>query len=190
MPDIRSEVMKAIPRLIALAGAAALAGCAMADFTPYVGAQQNWPTASGAFVATQYAVPVYYGLPPRPYIVLGYLDATTAPIRQRGVVEFAARRAKEIGGDAIIVQSTGRQYVGTYSSGGAFTSGNYSGTFSGTAIGSGVYGHTYGSGYATTSTWGTSIPLFAGKASVLIIKFKQKTAELLHKRPAARSVRV
>jgi hypothetical protein len=60
--------------------AAALAGCATADFTPYVGAQQNWPTARGAIVASEYAVPAYYGYPPRPYIVLGYLDATTAPV--------------------------------------------------------------------------------------------------------------
>jgi hypothetical protein len=28
--------------------AAALVGCATADFTPYQGAQQNWPTARGA----------------------------------------------------------------------------------------------------------------------------------------------
>jgi hypothetical protein len=159
-------------RLTALAIAAALTGCATADFTPYQGAQQNWPTARGAFVATQYAVPVYHGYPPRPYIVLGYLDATTAPIRQRGVVEFAARRAKEIGGDAIIVIGTGTQYAGTYSSGGAFTSGNYSGNFSGTAVGANVYGQSHGSGYATTNAWGSSVPLFLGKASVLIIKFK------------------
>jgi hypothetical protein len=71
-----------------------------------------------------------------------------------------------------IVQSSGRQYAGTYSSGGAFTSGNYTGNFSGTAVDGSVYGHTYGSGYATTNTWGTSVPLFRGKASVLIIKFK------------------
>jgi hypothetical protein len=156
--------MNTIPRLLALILAAALTGCAVADFMPYQGAQQNWPTARGAFVNTQYAVPAYYGYPPRPYNVLGYLDATTAPIRQRGVVEFAARRAKEIGGDAIIVQSSGRQYAGTYSSGGAFTSGNYAGTYG--------YGNIYGSGYATTNARGTSVPLFLGKASVLIIKFK------------------
>ena len=153
-----------ILRLIALSSAAALTGCATADFTPYQGAQQNWPTARGAFVNTQYAVPAYYGYPPRPYVVLGYLDATTAPIRRRGVVEFAARRAKEIGGDAIIVQSSGSQYAGTLHSGGAFTSGNYTGTYG--------YGNIYGSGYATTNAWGSSVPLFRGKASVLIIKFK------------------
>jgi hypothetical protein len=146
---MKEIVINTISRPIALALAAALTSCATADFTPYVGAQQNWPTASGAFVSSQYAVPAYYGLPPRPYKVLGYLDATTAPIRQRGVVEFAARRAQEIGGDAIIVQTA--EGSGTYSSESAYTSCNYSGTFSGTAIGSGVYGHTYGSGYATTN---------------------------------------
>lgn len=78
-------------------------GCANADFTPYVGAQQNWPIAGGAFVSNRYIVPAYYGLPPGPYVALGYLDATTAPVRRRGVVEFGARRSKEIGGDAIIV---------------------------------------------------------------------------------------
>lgn len=140
-----------------------LSSCATADFTPYAGAQRSWPTGQGAFVATQYAVPAYYGLPPRPYTVLGYLDATTAPIRRRGVVEFSARRAKEIGGDAIIVMSSGTQYAGTYSTGSAFTSGNYTGTYG--------YGNIYGSGYATTNAWGTSVPLFRGKASVLIIKF-------------------
>jgi len=164
--------MNTIPRLLALILNAALTGCAVADFTPYQGAQQNWPTARRALVANQYAVPAYYGYPPRPYIVLGYLDATTAPIRQRGVVEFAARRAKEIGGDAIIVHSSGRQFAGTYHSGGAFTSGNYTGSFTGTAIGGNVYGQTYGGGYATTNAWGASVPLFLGKASVLIIKFK------------------
>ena len=67
-----------ISRLLGLTVAAALTGCAVADFTPYQGAQQNWPTARGAFVSTQYAVPAYHGYPARPYIVLGYLDATTA----------------------------------------------------------------------------------------------------------------
>jgi hypothetical protein len=160
--------MKKLPSLLlpnfSLIGVALfLSSCATADFTPYAGAQEHWPTARGAFVATQFAVPAYYGLPSRPYIVLGYLDATTAPIRRREVVEFSARRAKEIGGDAIIVMSSGAQYAGTYSTGGAFTSGNYTGSYG--------YGNIYGTGYATTNSWGTSIPLFLGKASVLIIKF-------------------
>jgi hypothetical protein len=68
-----------------------LYGCAIADFEPYSGQQQNWPTSPGTFVNTTYVVPTYFGYPPRPYNVIGYLDATTAPIRHRGVVAFAGR---------------------------------------------------------------------------------------------------
>jgi hypothetical protein len=80
--------------------------CTIADFEPYSGQQQqNWPTSPGTFVSNEYIVPTYFGYPPRPYNVMGYLDARTAPIRHRGVVVFAARRAKELGADATIVLS-------------------------------------------------------------------------------------
>jgi hypothetical protein len=61
--------------------AAALADCATADFTPYVGAQQNWSTARGAIVASEYAVPAYYGYPPRSYIVLAAMRSATKIVR-------------------------------------------------------------------------------------------------------------
>jgi hypothetical protein len=80
------------------------------------------------------------------------------------VVEFAARRAKEIGGDAIIVLGAGSHYIGTYSSGSAFTSGTYTGNYN--------YGNFYGQSYGSTHASAMSVPLFAGKASVLIIKFE------------------
>ncbi len=142
-----------------------LAGCATSDFKPYSGAQQDWPTAPGGFVENKYAVPAYYGPPPKPYEIIGYLDATTAPIRQRGVLKYAASRAKELGGDAIIVLHEGKEYVGTHHSGSAHTTGRFSGYQSGGAF--------YGRGSATTSYSGDSFPMFAGKASVIIIKFKQ-----------------
>jgi hypothetical protein len=41
--------MKTFPLLV-VAAVALLTGCATADFTPYVGEQQRWPTAKGAFV--------------------------------------------------------------------------------------------------------------------------------------------
>src|SRR5438094_9949625 len=44
--------MNTTTRFIAFSLAAALTGCATADFTPYEGAQQKWPTSSGAFVQT------------------------------------------------------------------------------------------------------------------------------------------
>jgi hypothetical protein len=133
-----------------------LSGCALADFEPYSGQQQNWPTSPGTFVNNTYVVPTYFGYPPRPYNVIGYLDATTAPIRHRGVVAFAARRAKELGADAIIVLSHGTEYAGTISTGSAFTSGQF-----------------YGSGFnATTTGTGFSGPLVFGKASIILIKWR------------------
>jgi hypothetical protein len=84
------------------------------------------------------------------------LAATRAPIRHRGVVAFAARRAKELGADAFIVLSHGTQYAGTISAGSAFTS-----------------GHFYGSGFnATTTGTGFSGPLVFGKASIILIKWR------------------
>ena len=83
--------MKRFPLTIALLASAVLSGCATADFTPYVGEQQRWPTAKGAFVTTidsydgpgrsgtgqQYTLPVYFGPPNRPYVVLGSVDVDT-----------------------------------------------------------------------------------------------------------------
>src|SRR5436190_20809822 len=96
-----------------------LGGCAIADFTPYSGAQQNWPVSSGTFVDNKYAVPVFYGAPNRPYVVIGYLNAETAPVRSRrgAVVAFMARRAQELGGNGLIVIGTGSQYAGSVSAG-------------------------------------------------------------------------
>ena len=168
--------MKSLCKLIPFSLAAAVAGCALADFKPYVGAQQKWPTAPGTFMDTKYAVPTFYGPPSRPYRVLGYLDAKTAPVRRRGVVAFAARRAKELGGDAIVVLQEGIEHVGTYSTGSTYTSGQISGSYSGRTnyLGAGAYqtnGNLIGTGFTTSQSSALSIPMFAGKAGVLVIKF-------------------
>jgi len=154
---------------------AALSGCATSDFHQYTGAQQNWPTASGAFVTTKYDVPAYYGPPDRPYIVLGSLDATTV----RGIgqdessaVQDAARVAKKMGANAVIVMGSGREQVGTSSFGTVSTHSSETGSFYGAALGNSVYGHTYGSGSSNTNMFGSSFGSYQGKASVLVIKFK------------------
>ena len=144
----------------------AITGCTSTDSTPYAGAQQNWPTAGGAFVSNKYVIPVYQGPAARAYIVLGYVEAATSAGTgdyRTDAINAAARRAKAIGGDAIIVQSNGSDYAGTYSTGGAVASGNYSGNVTGTAVS--------GTGYSTTSSWGTGAPLSRGRAIVLVIKF-------------------
>ena len=140
-----------------LVAALLVSGCAFGDFTTYPGQQQNWPTQPGSFVTTKYVIPAYiHSWPDRPYTVLGYLDATTAPIRRRGAVSFAARRAKEFCADAIIVMEQGQEYAGSISNSSTFTSGNF-----------------YNNGFTATATGtGFSAPLFFGKAQVLAIKWK------------------
>jgi hypothetical protein len=163
---------------IGVALVAALASCATADFHQYTGAQQNWPTASGTFVSTKYDVPAYYGLPDHPYIVLGSLDVTTGPpggnlaTRAEDGIEFAAGKAKKMGGDAIIVQRYGKVQAGSVSMASASTNSSSSGDFSGQVIGNNLYGQTYESGYSNTNFFGGSTASYQGKASVLVIKFK------------------
>ena len=161
--------------LVTLALVAMLSGCATSDFHQYTGAQQNWPIASGAFVTTKYDVPAYYGPPDRPYTVLGSLDATTV----RGIgqdessaVQDAARVAKRMGANAVIVIGSGREQVGTSSFGTVSTHSSETGGFYGAALGNSVYGHTYGSGSSTSNMFGSSFGYYQGKASVLVIKFK------------------
>ena len=141
-------------RNLMLAACVFLGGCAVADFTPYSGAQQNWPVGSGAFVDNKYAVPVFYGPPNRPYVVLGYLNAETAPVRSRrgAVIDFMARRAQEVGGNGLIVIGTNREYVGSVSSGS-------------------VYGNVYGGGFNATG-FGTTTPLFGGKGDAVVIRLR------------------
>ena len=163
-PMTKISIPAMIP-LTFLISAAVLSSCATADFKPYVGQQQDWPTAPGAIMDTKYVVPVYYGPPPRPYKIVGYLDATTAPVRRRGVVSFAARRAKEMGGDAIIIASKGLEYAGNYTTSSASTQAVYTGQRIGNTY--------YGRGNAFTSEGSASAALYRGTASVIVIKFRQ-----------------
>jgi hypothetical protein len=139
-------------RNLILIACAFLSGCAIADFTPYSGAQQNWPVAPGTFVDNKYAVPVFYGTPNRPYTVLGYLDVETAHARSRrsSIVSFMARRAQELGGNGLIVLSTNREYAGSISSGS-------------------TYGNVYGGGGFNAASFGTSAAIFHGKGDAVVI---------------------
>src|SRR5437763_7216290 len=117
------------PRLIGLLIATTLTGCATADFTPYTGAQQKWPTAPGAFVKTveaghgpmaeggAYKLPVYFGPPNKPYQVIGSIDAEVPlGFYQSGKTESlrpAVREAAQHGADAIIVLAQGVEARGS-----------------------------------------------------------------------------
>lgn len=91
-----------------------------AAFLRYEG-QQQWPTGEGAQIVSDFAVPVYLGLPTKPYKVLGRVyDERTSGL---GVVSKAfaegfssdrerqrdcADQAKYRGGDAVVVTADER----------------------------------------------------------------------------------
>src|SRR5258708_38354153 len=54
------------------------------------------------FIDTKYAVPTYYGYPPRPYRVLGQMDTETHG-RFSDALAAAANRASQYGADATLV---------------------------------------------------------------------------------------
>lgn len=91
-----------------------------AAFRRYEGAQ-SWPTGERAEVVTDFAVPIYFGLPPKPYTVLGRIyDERTSGIgimtrafseglfSERDRQRDCADQAKFRGGDAVLVTSDER----------------------------------------------------------------------------------
>ena len=126
-----------------------LSGCGTTTFYPYVGQQHNWPTSPGAFTKPGTTIPVYYGWPPRPYIVLGFIDAVQGrPRFAPDVIELAAEKAKELGADAIVVRSRFARYAHTAS---------------------GKSGHIYGGNHHGSSY---SKAVYRSKATVLAIKWR------------------
>lgn len=182
------RAVNTIQRLFALSLAATLAGCTTSDFTPYVGAQQNWPVASGAFVTTinsyngpgrsgtgkQYALPVYFGPPNKPYKVLGSIDVETPVGRlfegseQITTLKPAVREAGQHGADAIIVVAQNVETTGSVTSNfGNFSSNTSS---SGAVLSNAIF---TGHAHTTGSFSGSSIttPVRQGKARVIAIQF-------------------
>ncbi len=106
----------------------------------------------GLWFGKNLAVPVYYGLPPRPYTVLGEIATSQGQTWawsdvQSEAMQEAAVEAKKRGADAIIVISRDASVTGYYSTGWVTVVGN-------TAFGSGV-----------------TMPLQTGHVRVTAIKF-------------------
>jgi len=132
-----------------------VSGCTYTAFKQYTGAQQNWPRAAGAYVDTTYDVPVFYGPPPQPYNVIGYVDADAWPACDRKVIKAAARRAKSLGADAIVLVDVWSHYTGIVS----------------------TVGTTYASSYAIDHfapplITGTALPILNDYASAILIQFR------------------
>jgi len=115
--------MKLITLLICASGLLFLTGCYTTNIMPYAGKQQAWPTADGAFVDTKQSVPVYYGLPSRPY---AYIAQVQIIARDAGVdvTRIAAYTAKTQGADALLILSSGERPVSSSGFGSGFASAN------------------------------------------------------------------
>ncbi len=136
-------------------------GCASNNFTPYEGAQQNWPIAPGAMVDRHHAVPIYYGPPSRPYDVIGYVTVENAPggrLFQNAGLGIAASEAQARGGHAIILQSSNRYQSGSVSTG--------------YATGTGYYDRRTGYAHGQASGIGSTVPVMKSSASAIVIRFR------------------
>lgn len=84
-----------------------LTGCEVMSFSRYTGEARAWPTGS-AFTEAVHAVPVYRGWPEKPYDVVGLIQFDNPNVDwNRGDIMQAAKKAREAGGDAIILVPKG-----------------------------------------------------------------------------------
>jgi hypothetical protein len=116
-------------------------------YAQYEGQQQDWPVSTGATV--EEAVPVYFGIPPRPYIVLGKIASSTIG---GNTLAGLAKSAKAKGADAIIFWDSKSNNLGYASFSNAY-----------------VYG---GPGYATGSALTTSVPMTQTLVAAILIKWQ------------------
>jgi hypothetical protein len=84
-----------------------LCGCEETRFAQYNGQPQAWPTGS-SFTDKVYDLPVFRGWPEKAYDVLGYIEFTNPNIDwNEGDIKQAARKAKKLGGDALLIIGKG-----------------------------------------------------------------------------------
>jgi hypothetical protein len=145
----------------------ALTGCAIKNFSPYVGTQRNWPTAPGGFVSTHKGFPIYKGLPDKPYVVLGELTIEQYPQYMNGEIASSGRKYQA---DAAMIVDRQTVNGGMMNFGGGGTT-VYQGQSSLRPSGFGSYAGTQ-TGVATTySNPSYSASLSWDKTTVYLIKF-------------------
>jgi hypothetical protein len=84
-----------------------LTACGGMSFARYEGEARAWPTGS-SFADKVFDVPVYRGWPERAYDVVGFIQFDNPNVDwNQGDTQFAARKAKESGGDALILMPKG-----------------------------------------------------------------------------------
>lgn len=90
----------------------ACVGCAAVEYTPYEGSSK-WRTASGAFVNRKHGMPIYDGLPPRPYRVIGFINTSAGTsLFSESADASAVRVARGKNADALVLLSKEDQLAG------------------------------------------------------------------------------
>lgn len=133
-------------------------GCATATFSPYIGQQQNWPTAQGTFARHVRGIDIFEGLPARPYEVVGRLSIVGEP---RSLDSQLAWKVKACGGDAAIIGSAQTFTAGSVNTGGASSTYVY---------GSAAYGQFHGNAVTTTAP-SYSVPLYQTAVEATVVRY-------------------
>jgi len=158
--------MRFTPILLGAVTLVAISGCAYVQYTPYEGNDPSVPLSNGAFVNREYALPIYQGFPPRPYKVLGLIEASERAISYEGTYHAAVRVAKAKGADAVMILGKDSRYAGS-EGGGTFSSSSFwnaQGQATSSLGSRTVYGSASGTGatFGGGATWSRAIWLEQG----------------------------
>jgi hypothetical protein len=96
----QTHTMKRLLPTFALA-ALLLSSCADNNFQAYSGPAVSGPVAPSSFVSMVAGMPVYEGLPPRPYYVIGKMVTDNYPLHRSDI-----RQARRHGADAVVIANT------------------------------------------------------------------------------------
>ena len=143
-------------------------GCASVKYSPYVGKQQDWPTAVGSFMNQHKGFPIYKGLPDKAYTIIGEAIIEQYPEYMDAEI---ARIGKSKKADAAMLVDSQKVFGGTYNVGGGSTT-YFQGQSSYQTYGSRQISGTHSGTAQTYSNPSYSMALTWDKTSVYLIKFK------------------
>jgi hypothetical protein len=137
-----------------------LAGCSSTQYYSYQGSRPL--IGQGGASMRMNGVDLWLtGSPPRKFYILGYIqDARPGgpgPMSMRNY--RLTQKAQEAGGDGVLVLSDTSQYMGTITTGNAFTTANAS-----------LYGNTF-YGSALTNATAFSVPIIRRESRYYVIKY-------------------
>jgi hypothetical protein len=155
--------MKSAPLAFLIVPLAALALSLSSCITSYYAYQGGAPTVGQGGASKRIdGIDIWLiGAPPRTYQIIGYIEDTRpgGPIPMARRYAKLAEVAKQQGGDGVLIQSDDAQYMGSITSGNAFTTAN--GRFNGNGF----------NGSAFTTGTSVSAPMNRREGKFFVIKY-------------------